>query len=460
MLKSFLKSWFGDFTKDELKKFIGLALIFAFTIGVYWFLRTSKDGVFNAIVGFDSQPYAKWLSVFFIIPLTVAYGWLVDRLPRQRVFYALAAIYGVGALFFALALNNSSIGLLNPVASPWRLLGWAYYLFVESFGSIMVVLFWSFAADVTTPEAAKRGYPILAIGAQIGAYIGSAVNSGRFGKFTNFIPLIASCAICIILIGLMVRLFLAVVPKEELRSYNTEVKKESKPKVGMLDGFKFLLSQPYLLGIYASITIYEIIVTLFDFRFKSMVGEDVARIVAEDPNLPKEVIGKLKTALFNEWSGLMGEWTAILALASLLLGIGSIGRKLGLTASLVLLPLLLMPCAIYLGLASSLKVAFAVMVISKGINYALYQPSKEQLYIPTSKEAKYKSKAFIEMFGSRSSKAMGSGLNIVAKSPMLASSFGIISMGFSLSLALAWLLISVYLGRRHKDAVSRNEVVC
>ena len=47
------------------------------------------------------------------------------------------------------------------------------------------------------------------------------------------------------------------------------------------------------------------------------------------------------------------------------------------------------------------------MVFSKGLNYALNQPSKEQLYIPTTPETKYKVKAFMEMFGSRGSKAVG-----------------------------------------------------
>ena len=51
---------------------------------------------------------------------------------------------------------------------------------------------------------------------------------------------------------------------------------------------------------------------------------------------------------------------------------------------------------------------FWLMVASKAINYALNSPSMKQLYIPTTKDVRYKSQAWIESFGSRGSKAAGS----------------------------------------------------
>lgn len=458
-ISRFFSSWTGGLTKEELKKFIFLSMIFVFTIGVYWFLRTSKDGVFNSIVGFDWQPVAKWVSMFFIIPLTMFYGKLVDMFPRHKVFYALSAIYALGALIFAYLLNDPIVGISNHHHDVWRILGWAYYLYVESFGSIMVVLFWSFAADTTTPEAAKKGFPMLSFFAQFGALFGSAVNAGTFGKFAIQSTLYV-CFFAIIMISVMIFIFMKIIPQEQLKSYGSSkdaIKKDKKQGVGLAEGFKLVFSQPYLLGIFFSIMIYEIVTTLFDFKFKALVGKEVAKYIV-DNNIDDALAGALKTQMFNEWVGKMGIWTAALAIISYIFGIGNIGKKLGLTVSLVILPVLLAGVAILLGSSNSLLVAAVAVVIAKGINYALYQPTKEQLYIPTSKDAKYKSKAFIEMFGSRSSKAAGSLINMMKIYAPYA--FPMISLGSSLGMCAIWFMIAIFLGKTYDKAIAKNDVVC
>lgn len=461
MFSSLFKSWIGDSSKEEIKKFLFLGFIFFFTIGVYWFLRTSKDGVFNTIVGFDYQPMAKWVSMVFVIPLTMFYGYLVDKFPRHKVFYALSTIYGLSSLIFAYLLSNNSIGLANYESSPFRMLGWAYYLFVESFGSIMVVLFWSFVADTTNPESGKKWYPFLSFIAQIGALLGSMVNAGRFGKFPVTTTLFY-CFFAIMFIPLIIYIFVTVTPKDQLKSYDENKEKldsssQKKSKPGILEGFRLVFSNMYLLGIFFSIMIYEIVTTLFDFRFKALISESVSEYVLLN-NVPTSEIGALKTQMFGEWVGFMGEWSAILGMASFIFGMGKIARKLGLTYSLVILPVLLTIVAFLLGSSKSLMVAAIAVIVAKGINYALYQPSKEQLYIPTSKDAKYKSKVFIEAFGSRTSKAAGSLINAIKfYFPVI---FPIISLGSSVILCTIWLGISIYLGKTYDKAVSKNEVVC
>jgi AAA family ATP:ADP antiporter len=110
---------------------------------------------------------------------------------------------------------------------------------------------------------------------------------------------------------------------------------------------------------------------------------------------------------------------------------------------------------------------FWVMVCAKAVNYALNGPAMKQLYVPTSKETKYKAQAWIETFGSRSSKAAGSGWNLLKK-PFQAR-FGaeaglalqiLIGAYISFGLLAAWLLMAMYLGKRYERAVERKEVVC
>jgi AAA family ATP:ADP antiporter len=94
------------------------------------------------------------------------------------------------------------------------------------------------------------------------------------------------------------------------------------------------------------------------------------------------------------------------------------------------------------------------MVASKGINYAFGQPSKEQLYIPTSREARYKSKAWVDSFGSRGSKAMGSLIK------GFAGGSAVILLGTAMGISVIWVFASLYLGRKATHAVENNEIVC
>jgi AAA family ATP:ADP antiporter len=114
-----------------------------------------------------------------------------------------------------------------------------------------------------------------------------------------------------------------------------------------------------------------------------------------------------------------------------------------------------------------LSVIFWIMVLAKGFNYALNQPSIQQLYIPTSKDSRYKAKAWSDMFGSRSAKAMGSTINATKKKFVSAIGpidgairFLRISSYISLVLVVVWFIIAPILGRVCKRAVDKDETVC
>ena len=98
----------------------------------------------------------------------------------------------------------------------------------------------------------------------------------------------------------------------------------------------------------------------------------------------------------------------------------------------------------------------ATMII-KGLNYALNKPTSEVMYIPTSKDVKFKSKGWIDVFGNRSTKGMGS---VVSKSfgysfPILLLYGTIISFG----ILGVWLVVARFVGNKFEDLQKKNEIV-
>ena len=473
MLGRLVRAWWGDFSKEELEKFALLSLIFGLIIGVYWYLRPLKDSIFMAVVGENYIPKAKFLSLFIVFPLVLIYSKLVDIFPRQKMFYALCGIYSIIGLCFAFIMNHSTIGLSNAVASPDRWWGWAWYVFIESFGSLVVALFWAFATDITAPESAARGFPLVALGGQVGNILGPLGLSILFSRFAHFelgpegeLPLEAvqhsaflhsiSVAIASLLIAsiiLLVRYFMLIMPKDQLQGFQSKEAhkhKHEEAEPGFFEGLKILISSPYLIGIFGIITFYEIIVTVLDFNFKTLVK-------AEFPDAHATTL----------YLASYGMWVGIASMLSILLGINKIQRVLGLGVSLALLPLMIAGAVLTFKSYPHLSMLFIIMVLSKAVNYALNQPSMKQLYIPTSKEAKYKSQAFIEMYGSRGSKAAGSSINLLRK-PLMDQHGALAGLTMfityctyaSLGIVAVWFFVALYLGRTFNKAIKEKHTIC
>src|SRR5690606_18095078 len=102
------------------------------------------------------------------------------------------------------------------------------------------------------------------------------------------------------------------------------------------------------------------------------------------------------TAYLNQYAVLTG----LVSTLCVVFGINKIQRVFGMKISLFMTPMLVALAAIVLKLnPGSLTSALWVIVLSKAVNYALNQPTLKQLYIPTSKDTKYKAQAWLEMFG-------------------------------------------------------------
>ena len=452
-ITSFLKAWFGDFQKEELKKFLKLGGIFAFVIGVYWTLRPLKDSIFSSMAHADNQPWAKLVSLVVLFPLIMVYSKLVDKVARHKLFYVIGGAYFVGTLILGALFMHPTIGLANTTVDATRIIPWVWYVFVESYGSIVVALFWAFAADMVLPESAKRGFPVVVMLGQLGAILGPWFFTPLGKKyFGNSGPTVIICGLLILAMMLGIYLFMKTTPKSEMTGYHSHDKGDSKGmEPGFLEGLFLMLKEPYLLGIFAVISIYEIIVTIIDFNFKVLVFNSFET-----------------EALRSAYLGDYAVWVNVVSFLCLLFGVSNIQRRLGIKVSLALMPFIVLAMVLSFKAYPVVHVLFWIMVVAKAVNYALNGPALKTLYVPTSRDVKYKSQAWIETFGSRSSKAAGSGINLMKK-PFQGwygdqakglTAFIALSSYLSIGLLGAWLIVALYLGRTYEKAVEQDKVVC
>lgn len=450
---------FGNFDKDEFKKFVRMGLIFALIIGIYWTLRPLKDAIFIQLVDKLHLPYAKTVSVLALLPIVMFYTKLLERTSREKMLILLPSFYGITILAFA-GLMSFAHGTREEIAArallPFvgtKILGYTWYLFIESFGSLLVALFWAFASDTTDPSSAKRGFPLVVALGQMGGIISPYSIGGlphRLGLTTDILSMVLLGILTLLIIP-FVRYFLRATPKHLLTSFHgkNEQLVENEQEPGFLEGLKLLLKHKYLIAMFTVNFIYEFIVTIFDFNFKLAASAQYTGV-----------------ALSNYLS-IYGSSVNIVSLLCLLLGISNVTRFLGVGMALAAMPVIV-GCALFGFLTlDSLSFLFALMVGSKAINYALNGPALKQLYIPTTPDVRFKAQAWIETFGSRASKEAGSIFNMLLTP--LQSAFGALSgRGYYLMLSgslgfpllAVWLVVAIFLGKTFKKAIEEKSVVC
>jgi ATP:ADP antiporter, AAA family len=447
MANKIVRALWGDLKGDELKKFILLAAGFFFLVGSYWPLKTLKDSIFVNFVGPEYQPIAKYFSLALFFPLVLIYSRLVDIFTKEKMVYLLLAFYGLLGFVFVYFFYHPTIGLSNLSMGPGRLLGWLFFLYVESYISLIISLFWSYVNDITSPESAKKGYGLIIFGTQLGGFsfilLGSIISSDTQSYATRS-PIIALFSICMFfMIGLITFLLNKNTKKEGRGNYsdinykkNSPPKKQEYPSGSFFGGLRVFMTSPYVAGIFFIMFFHELISTVMYYQMILMV-----KTTYIDP-------GKVNKFLFDYALAVQG-----IACLFGLLGTSFFQRRFGIRFCIVAYPILLGISILFYLFYPMLGSIFYVMLIAKAINYAFNQPAKEILYIPTSRDIKYKSKAWVDMFGLRFAKSAGSTINLFAGKIVN------ITGGIVISLIIIWVFMANAIGNIFKRATVENKII-
>ena len=438
-----IQTLWGDLKGKELLKYILLAIGLFFLIGSYWPLKTLKDSIFINIVGPLYLPQAKLASLTLFFPLVLLYSKLVDMVSKEKMIYILVGFYGAVGLILVYYLHHPIIGLHNTAVSVDRYIGWAFYLFVESYISLMVSVYWSFINDITTPESAHKGYGLIFFGSQLGGFLLTLL--GNFLSFdttqyAHRVPIIALLSIAMFfMVAVIVFILKHMVGNEHLSGYQSRVPETQgidKPQIAFLDGLRVLVTKPYVMGIFVLIFFQELITTLVGFQMLLLVKSTYV-----DPGVVNKFLFEFNLAIQT------------LACLFSLLGTSYFQRSFGIKFCLIAFPVLLGLSFIGYLVHPALSTIFYVMLIAKALNYALYQPAKEILYIPTSKNIKYKAKAWIDMFGLRFAKATGSGIS---------SFIGPVARlvgGTCLGIIAVWIVLAGLVGNIYKKVINNKTLI-
>jgi AAA family ATP:ADP antiporter len=326
---------------------------------------------------------------------------------------------------------------------PGSVTVWTFYLFGDLFSTLMVATFFSFLNDSVTPEMAKRLYGLVGAGGVMGGAFGSLVVRVWIKQiaFTSWLWITFGLALVIMAIALAVGRLVDRNPpeRETAREAAPSEPEPEKPTANpAVEGAKLVFASKYLLAIVAIVGLYEIASTIMDFQFTSTIEHFV----------PKADIGQHFSTIYT-----ITNFTAMfvqLFLTSFIM------TRFGVKTALLVLPVSILLASISFIAVPVLWVGSFLNTADNSFNYSINQSAKETLYVPTSRDEKYKAKAFIDMFVMRFAKAVAVVVSLGITTVFTDfSSIRWLSL-FTVVIATVWFIAARYAGGKFHEITSQR----
>ena len=407
------------------------AAYFFCVLASYYILRPVREAM-GIDRGAEDLPWLMTGTMAVMLLTNPLFAWLVSKFPR-RVFIPWTY------RFFAVNLVGFFVAAEVFPGTAW--LGYAFYIWLSVFNLFAVSLFWALMADGFTAEQSKRLFGFVGVGGTLGAIAGGAFTAALVKHLGAFGIMLVSAALLEVATQCVVR---------AMRHFGLAAggtARTPEPGPGALAGVGLIARSPYLLLICVYLFLYT---TLSTFLYLQQ-GRVIESVIT-DRNARAQLFAQIDVAV------------NVLTLLMQLFLTGRIIRKIGVGATLAILPIVSIIGFAALWAAPELGLPIlgtfiAFQVVLRGLNYAVSRPTSETLFTVLGQDEKYKSKPFIDTFVYRGGDLFGawSPKAIVAA----AGKYGIAAISAipmaAIPLAALSLVVGLMLGRMQKARARASE---
>ena len=372
-------------------------------------------------------------TVTAMLVLNPVYAWFVGRVPRRRFIPIVYRFFALNLLVFFV--------LDRVVDDAYRVdVGRVFYVWLSVFNLFAVSIFWQFMNDGFSPEQAKRLFGLIGVGGTLGAVLGSFATT-RLGDLAALTGTTKDQLVPFLFLGGALGLELAVRCVGRLGFAFSETGRDAQAAGGRalgggaLEGIAQVLRSRFLLGICGWLFAYALISSLLYF-----VQAEIVASAALDAGTQTEIFGWINFA------------TQSLTLVLQLFLTGRIIMRVGVGWALAVLPIITLVGLGALAAAPVLGVLVVVQVARRGTGFALANPARHGLFAVLSRTEKYKAKAFVDTFVTRSGDATAASLKLLAQGTSVA-----VGTLFLVGAPLmgVWALLSLWLGRERDRRAQR-----
>jgi AAA family ATP:ADP antiporter len=393
-----------------------------FVIATFAVVKPVRSSLFLEYFGARNLPYI-YLATAVLAGIV---SWIQTKLFAR---FSIVTVQALTHLFFISNLLLFWVAFRHE--SLW--LSALFFLWVNIFTVIANSMFWIFADTYYNPREAKRLYGFINAGGTVGGIAsGIAVSAAvkDFGTENMLLVCAGVLGVCILLTYLI-----RWVGRDRfggsVQSYVEQSPQPANSKLDEPQGLRGLFASRYTKYIALALGLSLIISNLIDYQFN---------VVVEQTYASKDA----RTAFFGSFTAWVNGLSFILQffLTSQLL------RRLGIGATLLLLPFTLFSGSLWMGIQPGLAAAIFLKSADGSMRYSVEQSTRDILYLPLPIRIMSKLKMVVDVFIQRLAKGLGS-LLILALTVWWAFGFQVLSY-VAILLATAWLACAVLLRKEYR----------
>ena len=390
----------------------------------YYILKTVREALILSEGGAEFKIYSSAAQATLLLLIIPAYGALASKVNRDRLITFVTVFFASHLLIFYLLGNAGySIGLL-------------FFLWVGIFNLFVIAQFWAFANDLYGKEQGKRLLPVVGIGSSMGAWLGSIHAGQLFSMFGSYGLMLVAGGF--LLICVLVHHLVKLVPGSFNRDFHTA---GEKPLSGE-GAFHLILHSRYLFWIAILMIVVNVVNTTGEFMLSKLVVERADRLIesgAASIEQKAEIIGTFYGQFFS--------WVSLFGMLLQLFLVSRIFKYIGVRGALFILPAIAFASYGLVTILPLLGLVRIAKIMENGTDYSIQNTARHALFLPTSREAKYKAQAAIESFFWRAGDVLAATLVFIgAQLEFGVGTYAAVNM----ALALLWIAVVMVITREHK----------
>jgi AAA family ATP:ADP antiporter len=365
----------ADVRREEAASALLMTLLLFLLLAAYYLLKTAREVLILTEGGAEVKSYSSAAQAVLLLVLVPAYGAFASRVNPLRLVTIVTLFFASHLLLFIAAYG-----------AGWQV-GIPYFFWVGIFNLMVIAQFWAFANDLYTEEQGKRLFALIGIGGSLGAWLGS-VRAGFLIESQGPARLLGAAFGILILCAALVPVIRARTARAQPRAAARQV---DKP-LGGQGGFALVRSDRYLMLIALLMLFVNVVNTTGEYLFgRYVVEQSVATFAgsgAEAEAARERFVGETYARLFSTVN-LMGLLLQMFVVSRLF-------KWLGVERSLFIHPFVAGIGYLMMLRAPSLQLIAMVKVADNSLDYSLGNTTRQALWLPTSRDAKYKAKQVVD----------------------------------------------------------------
>jgi len=405
-----------------------LSNLFLLLVG-YYILKTIREPLILA-AGAETKSYAAAGQAVVLMGFIPLYGWLARRVGRLRLIVTLIVFFVVDIELFHLA---------GRAKLPY--VGVVFYIWVGIFSLAAIAQFWSFANDIYPQEVGNRLFPMIAIGATAGGPVGAQIAERLFKAGMDPYSMLHLSAV-ILLVHLGLYWVVSRQQEKHIEGPSPESTRLSGP-----GGFHLVFGSRYLRLAAVLFVLLNIVNTNGEYIIGRLTVAAANEAVAVNPAVSVD-------AFIGSFYGGYFFWVNVLALLIQALLVSRIVKYFGFAGVMLALPLVALGTYGLVAVGVGFAMTRWAKTAENSADYSVMNTGRQMLWLPTTRDEKYKGKQTIDTFFVRAGDVLSAGV-VYAGTMWL----GFDVPGFArtnLVLVFVWMGIAGLLLREHRLLAREN----